>query len=64
MIQSPPLASMLPFHHAMQVAAAQVRKIILERGSARLSSIKNWNFWMPGLTDGTSRKDFWSLFYF
>ena len=28
MIQSPPLASMLPFHHAMQVAAAQVRKII------------------------------------
>ena len=25
MLQSPPLASMLPFHHAMQVAAAQVR---------------------------------------
>ena len=26
MLQSPPLASMLPFHHAMQVAAAQVSK--------------------------------------
>jgi len=25
MLQSPPLASMLPFHHAMQVAAAQAQ---------------------------------------
>ena len=29
MLQSPPLASMLPFHHAMQVAAAQVRRPLL-----------------------------------
>ena len=30
MLQSPPLASMLPFHHAMQVAAAQVSEIAIK----------------------------------
>ena len=46
MIQSPPLASMLPFHHAMQVAAAQVRK--------------KFGLLVASVASGSTRKRFWS----
>ena len=40
MLQSPPLASMLPFHHAMQVAAAQVRPFYFLPAFQRPTSTK------------------------